>query len=85
MERNMTFPWNKETLKLCLKDYIGRSYHFLVEITCKDNKKGIWSKYFSWHNQKYFINEENGLLSAKKLLLGVIPMINEQNNYIGGH
>lgn len=31
-ERNMTFPWNKETLKFCLKDYIFRSYDFLGEV-----------------------------------------------------
>ena len=32
---NMTFTWNKKILKLCLKDYIFRSYQFLVEVTFK--------------------------------------------------
>ena len=34
-EQNINFPWNNKIFKLCLKDYIFRSYHFFMEVTFK--------------------------------------------------
>ena len=34
-ERNMIFPGNKIILKLRIKYYIFKSYHFLAEVTLK--------------------------------------------------
>ena len=31
-EGNMIFPWNKKVLKLCLKNFIFRSYYTLAEV-----------------------------------------------------
>ena len=35
-ERNITFPWNKKILNLCLRWHILRCYQFTAEVTFKE-------------------------------------------------